>query len=266
MSRHAPTISIITAAKNALTPIRACVESVQQQDYPAEHIIVVGSPKDRTAKALENDFSSTATILYEPDSGIYDAMNRGLAATTGEVIATLNADDFYAHGRVLSRAAEVFKNRSMDSCYGDLVYVAASNPSKVVRYWKSTPYRKELLYKGWMPPHPTFFARRSIYEKHGGFNPNLGTSADYELMLRFFMRNHICAEYIPEVMVIMRNGGQSNSSLRNRIKANRMDKMAWRINGLKAKPWTFMAKPLLKIGQYFFKNTTPWKGLPYGPS
>ncbi len=256
MSRRPPTISIVTVAKNASTDISACVESVQKQNFIAEHVIAVGSSRDRSAPILDR-LPDTVRILYGPDSGIYDAMNKGLSATTGDVVGTLNADDIYAHSEVLSRVAAVFENPAVDSCYGDLIYVAASNPSKVVRYWKSNPYAETLWFKGWMPPHPTFFVRRSVYEKYGGFNRNLGSSADYELMLRLFMHHHITTAYIPEIMVIMKNGGQSNASLRNRIVANRMDKKAWRVNGLKAKPWTFVAKPLLKVGQFFCKRSLP---------
>jgi glycosyltransferase len=254
MSPDSPSISIITAAKNASATMGRCMSSVRGQVYPAQHIIVEGSPTNKTAIELKNDPSNTATIIYEPDLGIYDAINRGLCEATGDIIGTLNADDFYAHDKVLSRVAKAFENRSVDSCYGDLIYVDARDTSKITRYWKATPYRKELLFRGWMPPHPTFFVRRSIYEQYGGFNPNLGSSADYELIIRFFMVHHISTEYIPEVLVLMQSGGLSNASLINRIKANRMDKMAWKVNRLKARPWTFIAKPFLKIGQYCFKK------------
>ncbi len=257
MSRNTSSISIITAAKNASATIARCIESVQQQHYPAEHIIVEGSSTHHTAMILKNNLPHGVRIIYDPESGLYDAINKGLASATGEIVGVLNADDFYAHTNVLSRVAKVFENRSIDSCYGDLAYVATGNSTKVVRYWKARPCRKELFFRGWMPPHPTFFVRRSIYEAYGGFNPNLGSSADYELILRFFMRQNITTAYIPEILVIMRTGGLSNASLRNRIKANRMDKMAWKINCLKAKPWTFIAKPLLKIGQYIFKKPIP---------
>jgi glycosyltransferase len=105
-----------------------------------------------------------------------------------------------------------------------------------------------------MPPHPTFFVRRDVYEKHGLFNPNLGSAADYELMLRFLLKYRITAAYIPEVLVKMRTGGTSNVSLRNRLRANLMDRMAWKINGIKPYPWTLYLKPLRKIGQFFIDS------------
>ncbi len=108
-----------------------------------------------------------------------------------------------------------------------------------------------------MPPHPTFFVRRSVYEKYGAFNIALGSAADYELMLRFLVKHRISAAYIPEVLVKMRVGGVSNASLKNRLTANRMDRRAWEVNGLKPYPWTLLMKPLRKLPQYFHKPDRP---------
>ncbi len=247
-------ISIVTPAKNASATISDCIESVRHQDYPAEHVIVEGSAERHGETTFESAIYQETRFIHAPGTGIYDALNRGLKEAKGEIIGTLNADDFYAHRNVLSRVAKVFSNPSIDSCYGDLIYVDARNPAKAVRYWRGGTYREKLLYRGWMPPHPTFFVRRSVYEAHGGFNPRFGSSADYELIVRFFMCHQISTAYIPEVLVIMRTGGLSNASFRNRIRANRMDKMAWKSNGLRARPWTFIAKPLCKMGQYIHRK------------
>ena len=171
---------------------------------------------------------------------------------TGEVIGILNADDFYSSDDVLAKVSEVFSDPKVDACYGDLKYVDACNVDKTVRYWKSGNYSQKKFYSGWMPPHPTFFARRSIYESYGAFNLDLGTAADYELMLRLLLKHSINAAYIPEVLVHMRTGGKSNLSFSNRLKANRMDRKAWSINELKPCLWTIPLKPLRKIPQWFF--------------
>jgi len=149
---------------------------------------------------------------------------------------------------------DVFEKQNIDSCYGDLLYVDKNDKNKVIRYWKSSEYKHGKFKQGWMPPHPTFFVRRKIYEKYGYFNLALGSAADYELMLRFLVKHRITTAYIPEVLVKMRIGGKSNSSLRNRIRANRMDRMAWKVNDLKPYPWTLWMKPLRKIGQYFLRG------------
>ena len=172
---------------------------------------------------------------------------------TGDVIGILNADDFYPSPEILEKVTEVFQKDNIDSCYGDLMYVDSENTDKVIRYWQSGPYNINKFYQGWMPPHPTFFLRRSVYEKHGFFNLNLGSAADYEMMLRLFLKHRISTTYIPEVFVKMRVGGVSNASLKSRIHANRMDRRAWQVNGLKPYPWTLLFKPLRKVNQFFVR-------------
>lgn len=245
-----PKISIITVAKNSAETIADCVRSVRDQDYPAEHVFVDGCSSDDTLDIIKRHSSENSRIVSEPDDGIYDAMNKGLALAEGDVVGTLNSDDYYANSRVLSCIAQVFQDLQIEACYGDLAYVDRVDTCKVIRYWRSRPYCSRLFFNGWMPPHPTFFVRRSIYENYGGFRTDLGTAADYELMLRFLLKRKINAHYVPYTIVFMRTGGASNISVKNRLKANRMDKMAWKVNGLKPMPWTFVAKPLSKVTQF----------------
>lgn len=167
------------------------------------------------------------------------------------MIGILNSDDYYASHDVLTMVSNTFENDSIDACYGDLVYIDSKDTRKITRNWKSGSFHPRKFYWGWMPPHPTFFVRRSIYEKYGVFNLFLGSAADYELMLRFLGKHRISTVYIPKVLVKMRSGGTSNVSLKNRLKANRMDRKAWEVNGLKPYPWTIYMKPLRKIPQYF---------------
>jgi len=254
-----PTVSIITVAKNSASTIKDSIQSVVNQDYPAEQILVDGCSTDNTLEIMRKYSSRGSRIISEPDRNLYDAMNKGLALATGDVVSILNSDDYFAHCGVLSTVAKVFENPDVDSCYGDIVYVDPVNTSRIVRYWRSGRYDGKRFYQGWMPPHPTFVSRRTAYERYGGFNLGIGLSADYELMLRFLFKHRISVEYIPEVMVVMRAGGQGNVSLRNRWRANRWDKSAWKANGLKPRPWTMFAKPLSKLGQYLFKN---WDHLP----
>ena len=243
-------ISVITVSYNSGATIRDCLESVGAQSVLPEHIVIDGGSSDDTL-AIVSSYSHVRKVVSEPDHGMYHAMNKGIALASGEVIGILNSDDLYADPEVLSRVARVFADPKVDACYGDLIYVGAGDTAKVVRHWKSGSFTRSSFYRGWMPPHPTFFVRRSVYQRFGGFNREMGSAADYELMLRLLLKHEISGAYIPEILVKMRTGGVSNASFLNRIKANRMDRKAWRINRLKPYPWTLYLKPLRKIGQFF---------------
>lgn len=245
-------ITVITIAYNAADTIEETILSVINQDYHnLEYIIVDGASKDKTLEIVQKYESHISKIVSEPDAGVYDAMNKGVDLATGDLIAILNADDTYAHPRVLSLVVEALETSGADSCYGDLIYVDRTNPDKTTRTWISGPYKKESFLKGWMPPHPSFFAKRNLYLDYGVFNTLLKTSADYELMLRFLFRHNSTTVYLNEVLVKMKVGGQSNASLKNRLKANREDRLSWKINGLKPGNLTLIKKPLRKIMQFW---------------
>jgi len=254
MRENNPTLSIITVVRNGADTIGRCLDSLKEQHVPVEHIIIDGSSTDETMSIINREALPASKIVSEPDRGIYDAMNKGLTLATGDVVGTLNADDFYCHDKVLSRVAEVFKDPEVESCYGDLVCVDRETAGRVVRYWRGGPFDIKRFYWGWMPPHPTFFVRRSVYERFGGFRLDLGSAADYELTLRLLFKHRVSTRYLPEPLVMMRVGGVSNASLSNRVRANRLCKKAWKVNAMKPKPWTIIAMPLSKIGQFFFNN------------
>ena len=255
------TVSIITATHNSASTLSECIKSVTSQSIPVEHIFIDCGSTDSTLDIIKQE-SPNSIVISEQDQGIYDALNKGIKIATGEVVGILHADDFYAGPDALKKVAEVFEDPRVSACYGDLIYVADDSEEKeagnkegeklkVVRYWKSGEYDPKKFYWGWMPPHPTFFVRREVYEKYGLFNLDLGTAADYGLMLRFLLKHKISCAYIPEVLVKMRVGGASNISLANRIKANRMDRKAWKVIGLLPNPWTLWLKPARKIHQWF---------------
>ncbi len=246
--------SLITATYNTAATLPHCLESVANQTLQPEHLLIDGCSTDRTLEIAREYAGHQLQIFSEPDNGIYDAMNKGISKATGDIVGILNADDFYASPFVLENVAKVFEDSSVDACYGDLCYVDYQDTDKVVRYWRSNKYNYQKFYWGWMPPHPTFFVRKSVYQKYGLFNLDLGSAADYELMLRFLVRHHLKTAYIPKVLVKMRIGGVSNATFTNRIKANRMDRLAWSVNGLRPYPWTLTLKPLRKIGQWIFNK------------
>jgi len=243
-------ISVITATYNSAATVRDTLNSIASQQYPnVEHIIVDGLSKDNTLQIV-NDFAHVARVICEKDNGIYEAMNKGVQLATGEVVGILNSDDFYTGPSILTKVAAAFEDPAVEAVYGDLQYVKSNNLQVVTRTWKSGSYKKKYLYYGWMPPHPTFFVRRNIYEKCGLFNTTLRSAADYELMLRVLLKYNTRVAYIPEVLVKMRVGGMSNASLKNRFRANKEDIMAWRLNNLRPYFFTTWLKPLRKILQF----------------
>ncbi len=243
-------ISIVTPTYQAAQVLPDCLASVAVQDVEVEHILMDGGSTDETLAVAKAHGRHLAKVVSEPDQGIYDAMNKGIELATGEVVGILNADDFYPSPQVLRQVAACFEDPAVDACYGDLRYVEAGDTGRTVRFWRSGDFDRAKFYWGWMLPHPTFFVRRSVYERFGGFRLDMGSAADYEIMLRFLLKQGLKAAYVPQVLVHMRTGGVSNASLGNRVRANRMDRKAWEVNGLRPYPWTLMFKPLRKLGQW----------------
>ena len=247
-------ISILTVTYNSAATLRETLESVRKQDYPqVEHVVVDGQSTDGTLDIIRS-YPHITRWISEKDNGIYDAMNKGVALATGDIVGILNSDDIYQDSTVLARVMETFVNDHCDAVYGDLVYVDPDQTSKVRRYWKSGHYNPGSFRWGWMPPHPTFFVRRSLYERFGVFRTDFRTAADYELMLRFIHRHRATLSYVPKVLVRMRDGGASNQNLGSRLRANQEDRRAWEVNGLDPYWFTLYLKPLRKIGQFFLSE------------
>ncbi len=245
-------VSIITIAYNAAETIEETIQSVVNQSHDSiEYILIDGGSTDDTLNIAGRYNAKINKLISEPDKGVYDAMNKGLALAEGEIIAILNADDAYANPKVIANVVAAFERSGSDVCYGDLEYVDRNDTSKVIRRWISGEYKKSAFLDGWMPPHPAFFAKKKLYTEFGLFNTALKTSADYELMLRFLYKHNTTAVYLNDVLVKMKTGGQSNASFKNRIKANKEDRLAWKINGLKPGNLTLIKKPLRKLSQFW---------------
>jgi len=243
-------ISIITATYNSAVTVADTIESVANQTYKnIEHLIIDGLSKDKTLDVVKSS-KHNGPVYSEKDKGIYDAMNKGIVKASGDVIGILNSDDFYASDDIIEQVAHLFATTNCDLLYGDLYFIDQNDTSKVKRKWISGNYKlKDFLY-GWMPPHPTFFVRKEVYEKYGMFNMELGSAADYELMLRFMFKHKLKTSYLNKVMVLFRVGGASTKNLNNRVKANMNDRRAWVVNGLTPKWFTLHLKPLRKIRQF----------------
>ena len=246
-------ISIITATYNSAATLRDTLTCVRDQHHPdTEHIIVDGRSTDGTL-AVISEFPHVAKVVSEKDDGIYDAMNKGIALATGDVIGILNSDDIYTDPAVLPTVAEIFSDPSVMTAYADLQYVEPDDLDKVVRTWKTGIFDKKNFYYGWMPPHPTFFVRKEVYSQVGMFNTSLRSAADYEIMLRILLKHGYPAHYIPRVIVKMRSGGMSNASFWNRLRANKEDRLSWKLNGLQPYFFTLYMKPLRKIPQFIIR-------------
>lgn len=244
-------VSIITVSFNAAATIRDTIESVLgQQQVALEYIVIDGGSTDDTTSIVSAYGSRISHFVSEPDKGIYDAMNKGIALASGDIIGILNADDVYAADNVLSQVVSCF-GKGVDAVYADLVYVDQQNTAKIKRTWISGTYTEGAFEQGWMPPHPTFFVRRSVYEQHGVYTLALTSAADYEFMLRVIHKHKIALAYLNTVTTKMRAGGTSNASIRNRLNANREDRLAWTMNGLKPGWLTLIKKPLSKLGQFW---------------
>ena len=244
-------ISVITATFNSASTIESTLLSIINQDYQNKELIVIdGGSTDETLSIIEKYKSSISIIISEKDNGIYDALNKGISLATGDVIAILHSDDFYIHNKVISNVIETFINFKSDSVYGDLIYVDRFDTNRIIRKWISGNYKHGKFIQGWMPPHPSFFVKKECYDRYGKFNLSLKSSADYELMLRFLHKHKITTVYLNEFLVKMRIGGQSNVSLLNRLKANREDKLAWKLNNIKPAFYTLLFKPLRKLIQF----------------
>ena len=250
-------ISIITVTYNCVSVLSDCLNSVASQTYNnIEHIVIDGASTDGTLTLLNSKKHQLDTLVSELDKGIYDAMNKGIKIAKGDIIGFLNSDDFYANNEVISKVASEFKKEpSLDACYSDLIYVNQSNTSKIVRNFKSSEFKQGLFSKGWCPPHPTFFARRSVYEQYGNFDLNYRIASDVELMMRFLEICKIKSRYIPEVWVKMRMGGTTNKNFKNIWTQNQEVISSFKKNGLSVNLIIFFIyKIISRFKQFFMKR------------
>lgn len=242
-------ITVITVCFNSAATVADTLHSVDAQRWPdIEHWVIDGGSRDDTLRIVDAHRQPWRHVLSEPDGGIYDAMNKGIARSTGDYIGFLNADDMFASDHavaaVAARAAE-----GADLVYGDLVYVSAQDTGRVIRHWRSGTFEPARLRHGWMPPHPTVYVRKSLLQQVGGFDANLKVAADYDLMMRCLLRAGATAAHVPEVLVRMRTGGLSNGSLASILRKSREDLAVIRRHNLGGWP-TLFYKNLRKLPQF----------------
>lgn len=249
-------ISIVTICYEASGVLGTAIESVVgQEGVEVEYIVVDGGSADGTVGLVKSYGEKVSQFVSEGDEGLYDALNKGVRLASGDVIGFVHADDLLADKNVLSEVAGMFTKSKADAVFGDLEYVDKDDPHRVIRYWKSRDYKREKLKFGWMPPHPSLYVRREIYEQarlENGeyFDTLLTIAADYDFMMRILGKMDISAAYLPQVLVKMRVGGESNKSLKNIIRKSREDYTAMKRNGIGGLG-TLAAKNFRKVPQFF---------------
>lgn len=229
-------ISIVTATFNSAKTVRDTFRSVLSQDYANyEYIVIDGGSKDATVDIIreyEPVFGGRMKWISEPDKGIYDAMNKGIRMATGDVVGMLNSDDFFTSCNILSSVASALSDDSLDAVYGDVHYVNGYNLDKCVRYYSSKPFQRWWMRFGFMPAHPSFYCRRSVYEKYGSFDLTYKVAADFECLLRLIYIHNIKTKYIPLDFVTMRTGGTSTSGMASHRQIMRDHQLAFKRNGV----------------------------------
>lgn len=243
-------ISIITVVYNGEAYLESCIHSVLSQDHSdIEYIVIDGASTDGTGDIIAKYRDKIDVLVSEPDKGIYDAMNKGVKAATGDIVGILNADDLYQSDQVISRIAREFEEKQVDTIFGDLIFVNPDNLDKVVRYYQPSSFKLSHFRKGDMPPHPTFFVKRELYDQFGLFNTSFKITADFELMVRFLLKGGASFSYIPETLVKMRTGGVSTSGIKSTITVNKEMKRSLDMNGISTSMARIYSKYFTKVFQ-----------------
>lgn len=241
-------VSIITVCYNSCKTIATTLESVRSQTWPfIEHIVIDGDSTDGTQNVINNNSSRIAYFVSEPDRGIYDAMNKGLAQATGDIICFLNSDDLYASPNVIARVVTQMNERNLEALYGDVIFFNAALPDRTIRRYRSNNFTPKRLAWGWMPAHPALFMTADVYRRTGNFDIRYQIAADYDFIIRAFWKQQLKAEYIQEVLVRMQNGGISTGKWQNKLILNREVLTACRRNGVPTNWLKILSKYPLKL-------------------
>ena len=246
-------VSLITATYNSEISIKTCLDSIVSQDYSdLECLFIDGGSSDNTLSIIKKYRQNNPFIkmVSEKDYGIYDALNKGISAASGDIIGFVHSDDFLTTNNIINQICSMMKTESLDGVYGDLQYVDEINTKKIIRNWKSCHFKPGLLKNGWMPPHPTLFLKKEVYQKHGLFDLSYRISADYDFMLRIFKDSELKLGYLPKVITKMRVGGASNRSIKNIIEKSKEDYRAIKSNNI-GDFLTLIRKNTSKLKQFF---------------
>ena len=210
-------VSIITCTYNSAKTVADTIRSVNAQTYPnIEHIIIDGLSKDNTLEVVKQYAGERQIIKCEKDNGIYDAFNKGIRMATGDIIGVLNSDDFFTSDNIIEQVVNAFNKENIDAVYGDIHFVNPDNLNKCVRYYSSKSFRPWMMRMGFMFAHPSFYVKREYYENLGLYKTDYKIAADFELLLRFVVKNKIKCKYLPLDFVTMRTGGASTEGIKSK--------------------------------------------------
>jgi glycosyltransferase involved in cell wall biosynthesis len=247
-------VSIITITYNSAKTLDETIKSVLEQSYDGlDYIIIDGKSEDDTVEIIKSYGDKISKYISEKDSGIYDAMNKGVSLAKGDIIGFINSDDKLNSKDCVSEIVKVFQLYNCDVVYGDKIYTESGNTNKVIRYWRAGEYDKSNFRKGWMPPHLSTYIRSSFYATYGKFRTDFKIAADYELMFRFMYKHNAKTRYLPKVIARMRAGGISNKSIKNILISNYEVYKSWKLNGFSISPLIVVRKPCSKITQLFLR-------------
>jgi glycosyltransferase involved in cell wall biosynthesis len=245
-------ISVITVCFNSASTIDRALQSVAIQDWPdIEHIVIDGASRDGTLDVIERHRHHLAVVVSEPDKGIYDAMNKGLAKATGDIVCFLNADDAYAASDVLSQVAHEMALHRLDALFADVAFFKPDAPDRVVRRYRSGRFHPDRLAWGWMPAHPALFMKRSIYQQLGGFRTHFRIAGDFDFIARAFGPGQLRYRHLTRVLVRMQAGGVSNAGLRSKWRLNQEVLRSCRENGIRTNLFKILSKYPAKLMELF---------------
>lgn len=248
-------VSIITVAYNSAETIGHTIESVLAQSYPnIEYWIIDGLSNDNTIQIIESykeKFNGRLHWISEKDKGIYDAMNKGIVRCSGDVIGILNSDDFFTDNKVIEKMTQTFTN-DIDAVYGDVHFVKANNLNKCVRYYSGRVFKPWMVKYGFIPPHPSLYIRKDIFEKYGVYDDSYKISADFEIIARLLYKNKIKAKYIHLDFVTMRVGGASTKNWKARKLGTKEDIIACKQLGIKTNKFNIWCKYFIKTWETIF--------------
>ena len=247
-------ISIITTTYNSAQTVADTLQSVANQTYhDIEHIIIDGASKDNTLEIVKQ-FPHVSKVTSEPDKGIYDAMNKGIALATGDIIGILNSDDIFENNNVVDEIMSIFnKNIEIDAIYGNISYFKTENPNKIVRYWKSKPYYSSFFEDGEVPPHPSLFVKKKVYNNIGMYKIYYKIAADHDFMFRMLKIHKFQSYFLDKIIVKMREGGVSTKGINSYLTSTKELVNVWSENGVVYPKLLFIIRPIKKIKQFIFK-------------
>ncbi len=251
-------VSIITVTYNSALTLSDTLLSVRNQDYGnIEHVLVDGGSKDNTVEIIKS-FPHVTNWVSEKDKGLYDAINKGIEMATGDIVGILNSDDFFPDKSIVSKIVETFKSNDIDAVYGDIAFIRPDNLQKVIRHYSSKKFHPRKFAFGFMPAHPSFYAKKECYNRMGLYKYDYKIAADYELLIRFLYKNKIKTSYIPAIMVYMRTGGVSNKNVLSRYTLNKEIVRACKDNGINTNMFLLSLKYFKKIFEFInVSNANP---------